>query len=155
VAAPLVYFDTNALIAGFESPLENATPIHDLLRHLREAPGLAVTSELTLAELLAPAKRPGSLPMPERKRLYLNLLVWSRLFDLRVITREILLETADLRLASPVKLKLPDAIHLVTAIHSECRFFLSDDAGVRPPSGMDRIAPNRSGVDEILSAWSQ
>jgi predicted nucleic acid-binding protein len=75
------------------------------------------------------------------------------LFDLRPITREILLQTADLRSVS--KVKLPDAIHIVTAIHAGCAYFLSNDNGVRTPSGMSRIRADRSGVDNILSAWSQ
>ncbi|CAJ0866881.1 hypothetical protein AMST5_01901 [freshwater sediment metagenome] len=153
MSPPLIYIDTNALITGFESPIEAAKPVQDLLLHLRERPGAAVTSELTLAELLAPVARPGSLPAPVKKRLYLNLLVWSHLFDLRPITREILLQTADLRSVS--KVKLPDAIHTVTAIHAGCAYFLSNDNGVRTPSGMSRIRADRSGVDNILSAWSQ
>lgn len=153
--APLVYIDTNALIAGFESPLENARPVQDLLLRLRESPGAAVTSELTLAELLAPATRSSPLSAPVKKQLYLNLIVWSRLFDLRAVTREILIETADLRRVSSVKIKLPDAIHIVTAIHAGCKYFLSYDNGVRTPQGMERVPPDRSGVDLILGAWSQ
>jgi predicted nucleic acid-binding protein len=153
VSPPLIYFDTNALITGFESPIEAAKPVQDLLLRLRDAPGAALTSELTIAELLAPVARPGALAAPLKKRLYLNLLVWSQLFDLRPITREILLETADLRSVS--KVKLPDAIHVVTAIHGGCAFFLSNDNGVRTPSSMTRIRPDRAGIDMILSAWPQ
>jgi predicted nucleic acid-binding protein len=153
VPAPLVYVDTNVFITGFESPIEAAKPVQDFLLRLRERPGSAVTSELTLAELLAPVSRPGGLPTPVKRRLYLDLLIWSKMFDLRPITRDILIETADLRRAA--RHTLPDAIHLVTAIRAQCRYFLSYDNGVRPPQGMERIPPDRPGIDVVLRAWTQ
>jgi predicted nucleic acid-binding protein len=153
VPAPLVYFDTNVFVAGFETTQDDARPVQDLLLRLRETPGLAITSELTLAELLAPISRPGALPPASRQRLYLNLLIWSKLFDLRAVTRDILLATADLRRAAPHK--LPDAIHLVTASRAQCRFFLTYDNGVRPPQSIERIPPTRAGADRILAAWSE
>ena len=41
--------------------------------------------------------------------------------DLKPITREILLQTADLR--SIINYKLPDAIHIVTATEAGCAYF--------------------------------
>lgn len=153
VSAPLVYIDTNVFIAGFESPAENAKPVQDLLIALRERPGSAVTSELTLAELLAPIASPKALPANKRRRLYFNLLIWSRLIELTPVTRDILIETADLRQVAPHR--LPDAIHVVTAIRTKCEYFLSGDRRVRLPVGMIPLSPERSGIDQILSAWSQ
>jgi len=154
VTAPFVYIDTNVFIAGFESPIENARPVQDFLRALRERPGIGISSELTLAEILAPVSRPHALPAVKRRRLYFDLLLWSGLIDLRPVTREILIETADLR--SVARHKLPDAIHVVTAVHAHCSFFLSHDDGMkRLPQGMRRVRADESGVDEILRALSQ
>ncbi|PPD43250.1 MAG: PIN domain-containing protein [Methylocystis sp.] len=150
---PLIYIDTNVFIEGFELPLEQAKPVRDLLEGLRGNPRLAVTSELALAELLAPVSREGALPLPVKRRLYLNLLVWSHLFELKPVTRDILLETADLRQAAPHR--LPDAIHIVTAIQSGCTYFLSSDKRIKTPSGMSLVYPDRAGVDLILNAWSR
>lgn len=148
---PLVYLDTNVFIAGFESPVSNAKPVQDLLVALRERPRSASTSELTLAELLAPISRPHALEPAERRRLYLDLLVGGSFIDLRPITRNILIETADIRRTA--RYKLPDAIHVATAIHANCGFFMSHDDGMkRLPEGLNRLQPNRAGVDLLLEA---
>jgi predicted nucleic acid-binding protein len=152
LSGPLVYIDTNVFIAGFELPLEQAEPVQNLLVRLRERPRLAVTSELTLGELLAPVSRKEALPFTVKRNLSLNLLVRSRIVDLRPITRDILIETADLRQHAPHR--LPDAIHVVTAVQSGCSYFLSGDKGIKPPSGMTLVYPDRSGVDLILDTWS-
>lgn len=150
---PLVYIDTNVFIAGFESPIHNAKPVQDLLVALRECPRSVVTSELTLAELLAPIDSPKALPANKRRRLYFNLLIWRRLIELRPVARDILIETADLRKVAPHK--LPDAIHVVTAIHAKCAFFLSNDRRMRLPAGMTHLSPEPSGIEQFLSVWSQ
>lgn len=154
MSTPLVYMDANAFIAGFELPLEQAKPIQDLIEALRGKPRMAVTSELTLAELLAPVSREKAMPLPIKRRLYLSLLVWSHLIDLQPVTRDVLIETADLRHVTP-KQRLPDAIHLVTAIQSGCRYFLTGDKRIKPPNGMTLVVPDRGGVDLILNAWSR
>jgi predicted nucleic acid-binding protein len=145
--------DTNVFIAGFELPLEQAKPVQDVLAALRDKPRLAVTSELTLGELLAPVSRYGAMPFPVKRRLYLNLLVWSRLVEMRPVTRDILIETADLRQATP-KQRLPDAIHVVTAIQSGCGYFLTGDKRIKTPRGMTLVSPDRAGADLILDLWS-
>lgn len=151
--APPVYIDTNVFIIGFESPLELAAPVQKLLLAIREKPLSAVTSELTLAELLAPVIRPQALVPSQRRRLYLDLLTGSRLVELRPVTRDILIQTAELREATPCK--LPDAIHVTTAVQAKCGFFLSKDRRMRLPPGMIQVGPDHSGVDRILAASSQ
>ena len=93
-----------------------------------------MTSELTLAEVLAGPELPHS---PLVRRTYLELIVFSKFLDLVPISRESLCESADLRFAHREthgkKLKLADAIHLVTAIRSKCRYFVSADKGINPP----------------------
>ena len=150
---PLVYIDTNVLIIGFESSLETAKPVQELLLALREQPLSAVTSELTLAELLAPIFSPRALAPNERRRLYLDLLMWSNLIELKPVTRDILIETADLRQGTPCK--LPDAIHVATAVHAKCGFFLSKDKRMRLPAGMIQISPDRAGIDRLMAVWSR
>lgn len=149
---PLVYIDANAFIAGFELPADQAEPGQDLLRALRERSISAVTSELTLAEVLAPTTREAALPLESRRSLYINLLVWSQLVDLAPVTREVPLETVDLRQEAPHR--LPDAIHVVTATRTGCNFFLSGDKRIRPSQNMILVQPDRSGVNLVLSAAS-
>ncbi|MGD9540175.1 type II toxin-antitoxin system VapC family toxin [Methylocystis sp.] len=152
MSAPLVYIDTNAFIKGFEFSAEQAKPVQDLLAALRDSPRFAVTSELTLAELRAPALREDAFPLPVRRPLYLNLLVSSQLIDLRPVTRDVLMDTADLRQAAPHRLL--DAIHIVTAVQTGCAYFLTGDRRIRTPAGMSIVYPDQEGVDRILADWS-
>jgi predicted nucleic acid-binding protein len=147
---PLVYLDTNVFIAAFESPAANAKPAQELLMALRDAQGAAVTSELTLAELLAPITRQGALPATQRRRLYLDVLLLSGVVELLPVSRAILIETAVFRQVSPHK--LPDAIHIVTAASACCKFFMSHDDGMRVPKEMQRLKLDPAGVTSVLEA---
>ena len=119
-SAPLVYLDTMSFIFAIEGEPSVAEPMNNLFQALRAHPGAGVTSELTLAEVLAGPDVPHS---PQIKRAYLDLIVWSKFLDLVPISRDVLYESADLRFAHREtygkKLKLPDAIHLVTAIQED------------------------------------
>jgi hypothetical protein len=48
----VVYVDANPIAYAFEGPEELASALMQLFSVFRRAPGLAVTSELTLAEVL-------------------------------------------------------------------------------------------------------
>ena len=78
-----VYLDANVFIDLIEGDDTVSTPIEPLVQTLRQQPGSAITSELTLAEVLAPSK--GRKRPPHVKRLYLNLLVWGRFIDLHPV----------------------------------------------------------------------
>lgn len=150
----LVYVDTNVFVVGFETSGEHSEAVREFLSALRRAPGRAITSELTLAELLAPVSRADSRPQSTRRRVYFDLLLWSGLIDLRPVSRDVLIETADLRRVA--RHKLPDAIHVVTAIRANCSYFLSDDEGMkRPPQGIRRIRADRARVAEAIQALGQ
>jgi predicted nucleic acid-binding protein len=120
---------------------------------LRQKPDAAMTSELTLAEVLAKAR-------PHTRRAYFDLIVWSKLFELQPVTRDILIETADYRRVSQktrpdgtkATVKLPDAIHVVTAIRSHCRMFLSADTRLKLPAGMMVLEPNDAGLSTLRQA---
>ena len=146
---PLVYLDANPFIYALEGAPMIAAPAQTLFEALRARPGAGVTSELTLAEVLAPSK--GRKRTPQLKRAYLDLMVWSRFIDLRPISREVLYETVNLRTTrATAKLKLPDAIHLATAIGNQCRFFVSGDKDIPVPRGMIHAKPDASSVARIV-----
>jgi predicted nucleic acid-binding protein len=146
---PLVYLDANPFIYALEGAPAISAPIKTLFEALRAWPGAGITSELTLAEVLAPSK--GRKRTPLLKRAYLDLMVWSRFIDLQLISRGVLYETVNLRATrATAKLKLPDAIHLATAIRGQCRFFLSGDKSIPVPRGMARAKPDMSSVADII-----
>jgi len=146
---PRVYLDTNVFIRAFEENQETA--VRALFEEFRRHPKMAVTSELTLAELLAPVQRKGATPISTKRRFYLGLIVWSQFIDLLPVSRSIWIETADLR--QQARHKLPDAVHLVTAIQAGCSFFMSADNGTkRLPQGMTHLIPDAGGVQTFMDA---
>ena len=147
----LVYIDANPFIYFIEGEASLAVAIRELFAMFAARPGLAVTSELTLAEVLPKAAVPF-------RRAYLDLIIWSGASELRPVTRSVLVETAAYRRASLVRnadgsqsmVKLPDAIHAVTVIQGGCRRILSNDAGLRLPEGYRRVSPDHAGISSLV-----
>jgi predicted nucleic acid-binding protein len=144
-----IYFDANAFIYAVEGADEISVLLRSLFEALRRQASYACTSELTLAEVL---------PKTYQRRNYLTLILHSGLFDLLPVTRDILIETADYRkfikrpsfetrAAMP---KLPDAIHVVTAMHAGCNTFVSFDRGLKLPVGLDRVGREDSSLLQLV-----
>jgi predicted nucleic acid-binding protein len=150
---PSVYVDANPFIYFVEGDDAVASYLKPFFELVRREPGTAVTSELTLAEVLPKAR-------PDFRRSYLNLMVRSDLFHLHPVTREILIDSADYRRNTArtladgrsIMTKLPDAIHIVTAVRSGCRAMLSADGGLKVPIGMAIFEPNESGIAKLIQA---
>jgi predicted nucleic acid-binding protein len=143
-SSSLIYLDTNVFIKAVEGLDEAAAPAKALIETLRShRAGIAATSEITFAEVLAHIKR----------RVYLDLLLWSGFIALIPVSRDILIETAALRAES--KFKLPDAVHLVSAIQVQCRFFVSSDRDFdKIPQGMERVDCDPDGLSRLLTELS-
>jgi predicted nucleic acid-binding protein len=124
-----VYLDTNFIIKAFETSDEVAKKATRLLSDAKIlSPPRFVTTELTLAELMVvPYRRADSRLI----QFYENLFFGRTWLDVQPVTREILLSAAQLRAANPAR-KLPDAVHVATAIASGCTHFLSSDKGIGP-----------------------
>jgi predicted nucleic acid-binding protein len=154
-AASKLYFDANIFIYAVEGDDDIANLVRTLFGQLNRSRNLAVTSELTLAEVLPKAN-------PIRRRNYLELILHSGLFDLHSVTREVLMETADYRrtVAAPrpdakshaAMPKLPDAIHVVTAVRAGCDRMLSVDRALKLPTGMFHV--NRDGLPQLIEELS-
>jgi predicted nucleic acid-binding protein len=145
MASPRFYLDSNVFIYAVEGSADIADPLQ-LIERFQDNPGMGVTSELTLAEVL-----PRSSAI--QRRNYLNLIVWSRIFDLRPVSQYILIETADYRAKAGMP-KLPDAIHVVTAIRSECRTVLPADGGLKMPVGYSVVSPDRDNLSRLVQELS-
>jgi predicted nucleic acid-binding protein len=88
-----------------------------------------------------------------KRQAYLDLLLWSGFIALIPVSRGILIETAALRAIS--RFKLPDAVHLVSAVQSQCRFFVSADRDFdRMPEGIERISCSHDDLPRLLQALS-
>ena len=153
---PLVYVDANAFIYFLEGEEDVAKPILKLFSFLKNQRRTAVTSELTLAEVLPKARQ------REQRQVYLDLIVWSGICELQPVSRDILYETVDYRRSAATRLtggqeimpRLPDAIHVVTAVRSGCSRILSADARMRLPDGMARVDPNENAVAVLMRELS-
>jgi predicted nucleic acid-binding protein len=141
-----IYFDANVFIYAIEGKPDIAEPIQRLFDLFRQNRGSGVTSELTLAEVLAKATT-------MQRRMYLDLIVWSRVFELQPVTRDILIETADYRRIARMP-KLPDAVHVVTAIRAGCRTIRSADSRLRLPEGYAAFLPDSANISRLVRELS-
>ena len=103
-----IYFDVNVWIYGLEGYPDFVADLTALFQTIEQGRLTAVTSELSLAEALVK-------PMKDQN------------VEILPVDRNILIKAAQLRTQN--KLKLPDAIHLATAIASNCSTFLTNDQG--------------------------
>ena len=141
-----LYLDANVFIYAIEGSADISNPLRELFDLFRAQRGTGVTSELTLAEVLPRAN-------VLQRRSYLDLIAWSGIFDLRPVNRDILIETAQYRSAAGMP-KLPDAIHVVTAIKAGCRTILSADSRLKLPEGYAALLPNRENLSRLIRDMS-
>jgi predicted nucleic acid-binding protein len=143
----LAYLDANVFIDFVEGTPELAEKARDLFLGFRGRAGVFATSELTLAEVLSPARN-----SPSQRRLYMSLIVWNPEIDLIPVSRDILIETAELRKYTGHK--LPDAIHVVTALRQKCRFMISRDKDMDklPAGALSRLDPGPSAIAALIGA---
>ena len=137
-----VYLDANIFIYAVEGFPKYSALCSDILQSIEDMKIHAVTSELTLAEVLA---RPFKDQKISTISIYQELI--RSQYDLKVvpISREILIEAASLR--ATLGCRLPDAIHIATARLYASEFFLTADKAIKVPSPMRRLI-----LDELLVA---
>lgn len=131
-----IYLDTNIFIFAFEEKDERSQLLSDLisLSSEREKPVL-VTSELTLSEVLV---RPYQDADDTLIDLYDGFITDSEWLDVLPVIRPTLWYAAVLR-SQYKKLKLPDAIHLSTAIGADCTHFMTADEGLRSSYDLSHV----------------
>ena len=136
-AASAIYLDANVFIYLVDGDQATSAAVLPLFEALRNKPGVGVTSEISLAEVLAGRDA-------RTRRLYMDLMVFGQFLTLVPVDRDVLYDTADLRKVA--KMKLVDAIHLATAIRTRCRYFVTRDGDFRRmPRGMTKIGARCDG----------
>ena len=162
MAANRIYFDTNIFIEMIE---ESGSAAGQLLIDFFSAndgsqPAYIFTSELTLAELLTGPYKDKNL---ELIRTYDNILTPGGNLALCPVSRELLWQSAVFRATYP-GIKLPDAIHITTAIAQGCTHFLTADKGISGQykhydhfhqlvgnSALDVVRPTESVIQKLIS----
>lgn len=157
-----IYLDTNVFIALKETGGELGMKLVELLAGAPTAPTpFLSTSELTLAELIT---RPHRERRDDLIDQYDNWIVPSSWLDVGPVDRDVLWFAAVLR-SNYRSLKLPDAIHLSTAIGLQCSHFLTNDRGVKDTYSVTQtrygltnasmpltiIRPTMDQIDDILA----
>src|SRR4051794_4291710 len=111
VAGDTVYIDANLFIYAMEGVPTVAAKLSGLFQRFDRGELRAVTSELTLAEVLVKPLRDNRADLRDK---YERMMRTSPALTVVPISRDILIASATLRATSA--LKLPDAIHAATAI---------------------------------------
>jgi predicted nucleic acid-binding protein len=129
-----VYLDTNVWIYALEAFPTYVQELTTLLQAIDQGNLLAVTSELSLAEVLV---KPIQNQNVSQQNLYKQALSTTPNLQVVPVQRDILIEAAQLR--ASINLKLPDAIHAATAIRTQCSSLLTNDQKFQSVPGLHII----------------
>jgi predicted nucleic acid-binding protein len=129
-----VYLDTNVFIYAVEAVAEYAVAIEALFGRIEDGSIVAATSELTLAEVLV---KPLEAGRHDIAKIYQDMLTSSAWLSVLPVERAILIEAA--RLQFELTVRLPDAIHVATAVRAGCAAVLSNDRRLRVPAAIDLL----------------
>lgn len=128
MAVDRLYLDTNVFIYAFEN---NDDLARDLVRLISLSTGrrqpFLVTSEITLAELMVDPLRRKDRRLIE---IYDRISIGNAFIMVGTVSREVLWHAAQLR-SEDASLRLPDAIHLATAMNFGCTRFMTADTKLR------------------------
>lgn len=127
-APPRLYLDANLLIAIVEVGPRLTPAQLSLLDRIDAGQAIGVTSELSLCEVLV---KPVAERKAELNAAFLELLRPGGVLQVVPISRDVLLRAAMLR--AETRMKLPDAIHVATAMLAGCEVVVSADRGLRLP----------------------
>ncbi|NDJ22721.1 PIN domain-containing protein [Nostoc sp. B(2019)] len=117
-----VYLDTNIWIYALEGYPAFVQNLTQLFQNIEQGNLSVVTSELSLAEALV---KPFQNQDLAQQKTYKQFISNSRNLTVIPVSRQVLIEAAQLR--ASVNIKLPDAIHAATALLSQCSTFLTND----------------------------
>jgi predicted nucleic acid-binding protein len=154
-----IYLDTNVFIALIEGNDELSAVIGRLFVKLKDQPESLVTSELTLTELLVKPLRAergrssSDWPAPpwtpaQLTAAYRGLVQPGNGYAVIPVSTSVL-EMAALLRADVASLKLPDALHLATAVERECTHVLSGDGRVAEAAALFGLAAVPLAADAI------
>lgn len=129
--AEVCYLDTNVLIALIEAPSPLTNGHAEIVAKIDRGEMTAVASELALAECLV---KPLADANAKAVEAYNLLFSESGSLNARAVSRTVLTSAAALRAAT--RLKLPDAIHLATAIEAGCSAFITADGDFKGIGGI-------------------
>lgn len=129
------YLDTNIFIYATEVHNDTGIRARQVLRKIEDGELEAVTSEITLAEVLRGGNALLNAIIFDG---YIDLLTARRGLQILPISRDILIGSARLKVAR--KIDLTDAIHVATALAAGCGAFLTEDVRLPVPAGLMKMS---------------
>ena len=129
-----VYFDANIFIYHLENEPTYGSLIGNVLQALALGEFTAMTSHLTITELLPPLVKADKADVIEQTLAFLRD---TGLFKLHPCDEAVCIQAGILR--GTVGMKTPDAIHVATAALHGAKIFLTNDHGIRVPKGMKAL----------------
>jgi predicted nucleic acid-binding protein len=142
-----VYLDSNVFIAAMENPGAHSDHAWWIINAIEESQIVGVTSEITLAEILV---KPIELGDRDLAAAYEQMIMPGVNFEVLQVRREILIGAAQMR-ARRSSMRLPDAIHISTALASRCSHFVSDDQRLHSIESLKTLGVNPFTLDDILA----
>lgn len=121
-----IYLDPNVWIYALEGYSEFRSELTLLFEQMQAGTLTGITSELTLAELLVKPCRDQDLAQQAR---YKKAIANRQNFFIMPVLRDLLIDAAEVR--AKIQLKLPDAIHVATALRTNCTTFLTNDRQIK------------------------
>jgi predicted nucleic acid-binding protein len=134
LAGQHVYLDANIFIYALERHPDYLARLDQLFAHIDAGDNTASTSEITLAECLVKPFADNNL---DRQQLYQAAIASRRNFDVVPVSRAVIVHAARLRALH--KPRLPDAIHLATALAAGCQTLLTNDNLIKPIAGIQVV----------------
>lgn len=129
-----IYFDTNVFIYAIEDNEHYRQHIIRLFSRIQETECKVFTSELTLAECLV---KPFAANDEASIKHYEDYIKSTDALEVKPITKTVLRNAAKNR--ALLRNRLPDAIHVATAIQSQCTAFVTNDVTIKTPDNLIKI----------------
>lgn len=126
-----VYFDVNPIIYFIEQNTQFAETVTPIFEMIGEGSILAFTSELSLTEILIKPIRDN---LNQVIQAHKELLLDTELFTLISPNQDTFLVAAEL--GGKSSMRTPDAIHMACAIESKCKYFITNDKGIKSTGGV-------------------
>jgi predicted nucleic acid-binding protein len=126
-----VYFDTNPIIYFIEQNTEYFDTVSPIFQLIGTDEITAITSEFTLIEtLIKPIRENENTIVQDIK----DLLLEPEFFMLTKISRNTCIRSAEVGGISGMR--PADALHFVSAIESNCHYFITNDKKFRSQNGV-------------------
>ena len=126
-----VYFDANPIIYFIEQNTQFTEAVTPIFEMIGDGSILALTSELSLTEVLIKPIRDNRIQVIQTHK---ELLLDPELFTLISPDQDTFLLAAEL--GGKLSMRTPDAIHMACAIESKCKYFITNDKGIKSTGGV-------------------